>query len=197
MLQAVGNSNAAWWARLFHDQAADCDCPEAIIAPRIFFNGVFNDGTTSTGVVVEARSVDYGGKRAFWQLAYPAGGSGKSRQNFLCGLSGAVAGDYIKVRMYDAPTYNMTPANAGGFATEPPWSDRPNLAIEGGNPCTEQAPGSNYVEWVSLIDAAAQPTEVKVIAAYRWPDPSAVDVRHTFYIEIIEINGVSIGALGP
>lgn len=193
MTVAIGLQNFAWWARLFHDDLADCDCPAGPpLQGSIWFDGVTR-GPGGGDFTEEAFEVQYGGRRVKFTLGC-AGAGNKGFADWEMDLAGAELGDYMTIRVYPD---NKVPANVADLDYEPIaeslWC---NHRIDGTPEDIIRHNGDGYVEFEMPYHSTNLPQYVDV-AGWKYPVSYSDPIFWTWYIEIVAINGVDLIAIGP
>lgn len=109
-------------------------------------------------------------------------------------LEGAVGGDYLTIRVYPE---TRVPANENDIDTETiVESQWMNCDIDGSPEPTVRNEYAGYVEHVMPYDVTNLPQYFEM---WGWKYPISEEGAETYiyYIEIVAINGVDLGPIGP
>ncbi len=199
MVIAIAYSNFAWWARLFHDSLANCDCPqEGYEASPVWFSGEYV-GPSGGDFTPHGPFVSESGRR--WNARFQCSGGGdKSFTDLEPVLLGGQVGDVIRIRVYPTPgegDWARVPANVSGLTvSEIVESQYGDHDIDSSPSGQTRFNGVGYVEWEQNIDENNSPQNLD-IKGWKYPIATTETMNWRWTMEIVAVNGVEFTPLGP
>jgi hypothetical protein len=199
MVYALGYSPFSYWANIYHDTVADCDCPEEPpSASQIFFIGASSVGGANNTTLIEATVKD-GGRRMLIDIEADSGSGSRSMTDLDLTLAGADTGDYIGFRVYE---YSADPGIGMLTADWKEYTDAPEAdwfeAVGLGGISTSRSNESGYVDFDTADNPAANLTHIRCEDLRFYPFTGSFPTRNSrFYVEITSVNGVELTPIGP